>query len=207
MLRSRFVRPTSINTVRTAVTTSPLSPGVTTFHSIWTKKVCNSSAKGANRSVFRVQVPACVAGSFVFRVGKWAGEARKRMRRILLLPLVCPRFVRGFTAHLRERRAHQLHKLHVNLYQFYYFIWLLLVTKKQYISNRSLWPFFSASFLSLIYPWVFSAGFLYRGYSATCKVPDSTSSLMTPQSLDFSNLRRLILPERNCSRGKPFLVL
>ena len=91
------------------------------------------------------------------------------MRRILHLPLVCPRFARGFTAHLRERRDHQLHQLHVNLYQFYYFIWLLLVTKKQSISNRSLWPFFSAPFLSLIYPWVFSAGFLYRGYSATCR--------------------------------------
>ena len=71
---------------------------------------------------------ACVAGSFAFRVGKWAGEATKRMRRVLLLPLVCTRFARGFTAHLRERRDHQLH---VNLYQFYYFIWLLPVTKKQ----------------------------------------------------------------------------
>ena len=56
---------------------------------------------------------------FFFRVGKWAGEARKRMRRILLLPLICPRFARGFTAHLRERRDHQLHQLNVNLYQFY----------------------------------------------------------------------------------------
>ena len=119
------------------------------------------------------------------------------MRRVLLLPLLCPRFARGFTAHLREGRDHQLHQLHVNLYQFYYFIWLLLVTKKQSISNRSLWPFFSAPFLSLIYPcWVFSAGFLYRRYSATCRAPGSTSSLITPQNLlVFSNLRRLILPK------------
>ena len=103
------------------------------------------------------------------------------MRRILLLPLFCPRFARGLTAHLRERRDNQLHQLHVNLKQFYYFIWLLLVTKKQSISNRPLWPSFSAPFLSLIYPWVFSAGFLYRGYSATCRAPGSTSSFMTPQ--------------------------
>ena len=99
------------------------------------------------------------------------------MPRILHLPLVCPRFARGFTAHLRERRDHKLHQLHVNLYQVYYFIWLFLVTKKQSISNRSLWPFFSAPFLSLIDPWVFSGGFLYRGYSATCRAPGSTSSL------------------------------
>ena len=67
----------------------------------------------------------------------------------------------------------------------------LLLTKKQSISNRPLWPSFSAPFLSLIYPWVFSTVFLYRGYSATrlnLVAYDSTNSL------DFSNLRRLILP-------------
>ena len=117
------------------------------------------------------------------------------MRRKLLLPLVCPRFARGLTAHSRERRDHQPHQLHVNLNQFYFFIWLLLVTKKQSISNRPLWPSFSAPFLSLIYPWVFNAGFLYRGYSATCRAPGSTSWLKTP---DFA--------ERNCSRGQPFFA-
>ena len=89
----------------------------------------------------------------------------------------------SFVFRVGKRRDNQLHQLHVNLYQFYYFIWLLLVTKKQSISNRPLWPSFSAPFLSLIYPWVFSAGFLYRGYSATCRAPGSTSWLMTPQNL------------------------
>ena len=83
------------------------------------------------------------------------------------LPALCSRLHRPFTG----ERDHQLNQLHVNLYQFYYFIWLLLVTKKQSISNRLLWPSFSAPFLSLIYPWVFSAVFLYRGYSATCRLP------------------------------------
>ena len=184
MLGSPSVRPTSINTVRTAVTTSPLSPGVTTFHSIWTKKVLVIPArKEQTHRSFRFRFSLRCWRFFFFRVGKWAGEARKTMRRIFLLPLICPRFARGFTAHLRERRDHQLHQLHVNLYQFYYFIWLLLVTKKQSISNRPLWPFFSAPSLSLIDPWVFSAGFLYRGYSATCRAPSPTSSLMTSQNL------------------------
>ena len=147
---------------------------------------------------------ACVAGSFVFRVGKCMSG---RMRQILLLPLVCPRFARGFTAHLRERRDHQLHQLHVNLYQFYYFIGLLLVTKKQSISNRSLWPFFSAPFLSFVYPWVFSAGFLYRGYSAAFRVPGSTSSLDFTKSLDSSNIRRLILPTEIVQKENLFLLL
>ena len=142
MLGSRSLRPTSIDTVRTAVTTSSLSPGVTTFHSIWTKKVLVIPARKeqTDRS-FRFRF-SLRCWQFFFRMGKWAGEARKTMRRILLLPLICPRFARGFTAHLRERRDHQLHQLHVNLYQFYYFIWLLLVTKKKSIWNRYLWPFF-----------------------------------------------------------------
>ena len=120
MLRSRFVRPTTINTVRTAVTTSPLSPGDTTFHSIWTKKVHVYIQRERNKQIgLSGSGLAFVAGSFVFRVGKWADEARNRMRQIFLLPLVCSRFARGFAAHLRGRRDHQLHQLNVNLYQFY----------------------------------------------------------------------------------------
>ena len=58
------------------------------------------------------------------------------------LPALCSRLHRS----LRDRRDHQPHQLQVILYQFYYFIWLLLVTKKQSISNRSLWPFFFRAF-------------------------------------------------------------
>ena len=121
MLRSRFVRPTTtINTVRTVVTTSPLSPGVTTFHSIWTKKVHVYIESERNKQIgLSGSGLAFVAGSFVFRLGKWAGEARNRMWQIFLMPLVCSRFARSFAAHLRERRDHQLHQLNVYLYQFY----------------------------------------------------------------------------------------
>ena len=154
-----FVLPTSINTVRQLLPLHLSRPELQLFIASDLKKFVIPRQRSKQIGLSSSGL-ACVAGSFVFRVGKWAGEARQRMRKILLLPLVCPRFARVFTAHLRERRDHQLQQLHVNLYQFYYFIWLLLVTKKQSISNRSLRPFFSAPFLSLIYPWVFSAGFL-----------------------------------------------
>ena len=106
-----------------------------------------------------------------------------------------------------RERDHQLHQLHVNLYQFYYFIWLLLVTKKQSISNRPLWPSFSAPFLSLIYPWVFSAVFLYRGYSATCRAPVSLSRLWLHKFSWFFQPKTPDFAEKNFSRGQPFFLL
>ena len=122
------------------------------------------------------------------------------MRRIRLLPLACPRFARGFTANLRERRDHQLHQLHVNLYQFYY---LTLAGNEEAVYFELILVLFIS-----FYPWVFSAGFLYQGYSATCRAPGSTLSLMTPQNLlIFSNLRRLILPKEIVQEENLFLLL
>jgi len=120
------------------------------------------------------------------------------------LPALCSWLHRSFT---REKRPPATPTtVHVNLYQFYDFICLLVVTKKQSISNRPLWHSFSAPFLSLIIPWVFSVGFLYRGYSATCRAPGSTSSLMTPQTLLIFLTWDAWFAERNCSRGQPFFA-
>ena len=182
MLRSRFVRPTLSTLLGQLLPLHLSRPELQLFIASELKNFVIPARKEQTHWSFRFRF-SLHCWQFFEWVNAWVGEARKRMRRILLLPLVCPRFARGFTAHLCERRDHQLHQVHVNLYQFYYFILLLLVTEKQSISNRSLWPFFSAPFLSFVYPWVFSAGFLYRGYSATCRAPGPTSSLMTPQNL------------------------
>ena len=105
MLRSRFVRPTSINTVRTAVTTSPLSPGVTTFHSIWTKKVLVIPARKeqTDRS-FRFRF-SLRCWQFCFSSGEMSGWCQQEnaadTSSSARLPAFCSRLHRSFT---REKR-------------------------------------------------------------------------------------------------------
>ena len=105
MLRSRFVRPTSINTVRTAVTTSPLSPEVTTFHSIWTKKVLVIPARKeqTDRS-FRFRF-SLRCWQFCFSSGEMSGWGQQEnaadTSSSARLPAFCSRLHRSFT---REKR-------------------------------------------------------------------------------------------------------
>ena len=183
MLRPRFVRPTLSTLLGQLLPLHLSRPELQLFIASELKNFVIPARKEQTDWSFRFRF-SLHCWQFVFRVGKctsgWSQEENAADTSFAArLPALCSRLHRSFT----RERDHQLHQLHVNLYQFYYFIWLLLVTKKQSISNRSLWPFFSAPFLSFVYPWVFSAGFLYRGYSATCRAPGSTSSLMTPQNL------------------------